>query len=508
MKRSASHLHCLLTGLVGLGSLVSLQDTAAAVERRVVVHLSAGTEVSGSIPEDGFDEGRGITLRRDDNGGILRLRWDQIRPADVTHIKRLYGFLGDRLPPIQIQALKVTTANGTLIGLDGGRKDGKLLLRKKDNITPIPLESIIRPPETILVDALELENPANVFELKKREQPPTQPVDWYNLGLVAESLTLFEQARTCFNTAMELDPNFSKQSVIQTKISNLAVKEKELEQTLVLRTIRSLKYRGAFREALGLVDDFVERWPTSAQLADVQKEKADIGRSQRKALLGSIRADFFSYLRRAAEDKGRDQELTLGEAMTWAKEEAYFDVQAKLMALYGATEEQIDDLWDSRGNTGSPVQYSYGGGTFILDEKAKEGYGREKKEEEVEENKKGDKPKTLEEKIQEKIKEKQEQREKKKKQQKKIGQIADVPPTDVDWYKQAAPKYRTSFLIAFFAENSGKVEVLNPRRRDCSTCSGKGVLEFFGSVDPDRADSEVACPRCKTLTFDRIAVFR
>ena len=486
---------------------------AGASERRVILRLADGAEVSGVIPSDGFDEGQGITLVRDDNGGLLRLRWDQIRSADVRQIKQLYGYLGDEMPPIQLKALKVTTATGTLIGLDEGRKDGKLLLRRKQIVTAIPLSSIIRPPETVLVDALELENPANVFERKKMESPPTLPVDWYNLGLTAESLTLYEQARNCFATCLELDPNFSKQSVISLKLNTLSVKEKELEQTLALRTIRSLKYRGAFREALALADEFFEQWPSSAQLSDVQQEKADIGRAQRKQVLGSIRADFNSYLRHAAEEKARDQELGLGEAMTWAKEQAYNDVRIKLATLYGTTEDKIDELWDSRGKTGSPIQYSYGGGTFVLDDQAKEGYGRnpeKEKAEKEEKQKSADKPKTLEEKIQEKLKEKAKQRDSKKKEQKQVGTIVDVPPTPEDWWKLALPKERTGFLIAFFAEQAGKVERLTLRMRDCSTCYGKGVLEFYvnSGSDPNQTEADVPCPRCKTLTFDRIVVYR
>ncbi|MFH0944361.1 MAG: tetratricopeptide repeat protein [Planctomycetota bacterium] len=495
-----------------LATLLAMMGPASGAERRVILHLASGAEVTGVVGDDGFDEGVGITLTRDDNGGLLSLRWDQIRPADVTNIKRMYGYLGDEMPPIQLEALKVTTSTGTLIGLDEGRKDGALLLRRGDVVTPIPLESIIRPPETVLVDALELENPANVFERKKLEAPPKSPVEWYNLALIAESLTLFEQARNCFETCLELDPNFSKKTVIERKVATLSVKEKELEETMALRTIRSLKYRGAYREALALVDEFGEKWPSSAQLSEVQNEKADIGRAQRKAVLGSIQADFNSYLRRAAEEVARNQEIGLGEAMTWATEQAYPDVRVKLAKLYGTPEENIDELWNSRGKSGSPIQYSYGGGTFVLGDKAKEGFGRKsQKEEEAEEQKKKaeDKPKTLEEKIQEKLKEKAEGRAKKQKEQKEIGNIVDVPPSEEEWWKLALPKERLGFLIACFAETSGKVDVLTLRMRDCTTCYGKGKFEFFArGANPDQNGGDVPCPRCKTLTFDRIVVFR
>lgn len=482
---------------------------AVAAEHRVTVHLLNGREVSGSIEE--FDEASGVTLRRDDNGGMLPLRWHQIRVEDAQEIKRLYGYVGDELPPVQLQALKVTTATGSIIGLDDGRHDGKLHIRVKDNVTPIPLDSIRRI-ETVLVDALEVEHPGNVYNRKRAEAPPERAIDHFNLGLLAESLSLYDQAREDFDAALAAqDPGFSKAQLIAKKVELLSAKEKEREETEVLRSIRTLRYRGAWREAMNLVLGFEETWPSSVQLQDVQREKQKIGEGQRKSLLGKIRADFLTFLRRNCEEKGRDPQIELGAAMTWAKEQAWVDTRAKLVDLYGLTEDEVDELWENRPTTGSPVRSSYNGGTFVLgDEGAKAGFDRRVKTGvEEEEEAKSDQPKTLEERIAEKLREKQKEREKKRAEKQTVGRIADVPPTDVDWWKGAQSKDRTSFLFAFFAEQAEKMTVLTPDRRDCSLCAGKGFLEFFGGgPGPNGQEQDVACPRCKTLTFDRIAVFK
>ncbi len=499
----------LLAALLALG--LTPGEASALQERPVILRLATGAEVSGVIPADGFDEARGVSLRRDDNGGLLRLRWDQIRDEDVVKIKRMYGYEGDELPPIQMQALEVRTATGGIVGLDAGREEGFLLLRKKDSVVRVPLESI-QSIKTVQVDALTVEHPAAVFENKKREADLARPVDWYNLGLIAETLTLWEQARTCFSTVLELDPNFPRRSVLEQKLLNLVVKERETEQTGVLARIRSLRYRGAFAEALALADEFEQKWPGSAQLGDVQKEKGLIAQAQQREYQEAIRTDFFSILRRLAEEKGLDREVVLGEAMTWAKEQAYLDVQEKLAALYGITPQRVDELWETRGSAASPREASYGGGTFILGEKAKEdlekGSGKEEKAEE--EKQEAAEPESLAERIQKRLQEKREQLSKKKEEVKKVGDIVDVPPTPEEWWKAALPKDRTAFLVAFFAENSGKVTVIARRVRDCSTCYGKGILQFFARNDPNQEgqDGDVPCPRCKTLTFDRIVVFK
>lgn len=500
-------LFCLLSGLA---------SALLADQERVSIHLANGRGVSGKILD--FDEARGITIERDDNGGKLPLQWHQIRGKDVEYIKRLYGFVGDEMPPIQIQAVKVTTKTGTMIGIEEGVKDGRLHVRRREIVIPIPLETIIRPPETVMVDALELEAAPQVFDRKKAESPPVRPVDWYNLGLLAESLFLYEQARNCFETCLDLNPDFSKAAVIKRKTGDFAVREKEKEQSEALRQIQSLRYRGSYRDAMARVVKFEETWPGSSLLGDVQREKKRIASGQKSSILGSIRTDFFTYLRRACEARGRNRALDedgnpvvgLGEAMTWAQEECLGEVRTKLMTLYGLEkEEDFTSLWETRGSSGSPISASYGGGTFILREKATEGYGRAPKEEE-EEQKSSDTSgdsNDLADRIAEKLKEKKEQRAKKREDKKVIGDIADVPPSPEDWWKGAQSKVRTSFLMAFFAENSGAVNVITLRKRDCSYCYGKGIIEFFGVPGSDN-EGMVACPRCKTLRFDRIAVFK
>ena len=480
----------------------------APADHRVTVQLANGREVSGSISD--FDEASGVTLVRDDNGGILPLKWHQIRSADVEDIKRIYGFVGDDLPPIQLQALLVTTATGSITGLDDGRKDGSLLIRVKGNVTPVPLGSIRRI-ETIMVDALTVEFPQNVYARKRAEAPPSRAVDHYNLGQVAESLSLYEQARIDFAAVLEIDPNFSKAQSIARRVDLLSAKEKEREETDALRAIRTLRYRGAWREALARVIEFEEKWPSSVQLQDVQREKKKIGDGQRKSLLGSIRSDFLTFLRRGCEEQARDTEVSLGGAMTWAKGQAWFDVQAKLVDLYGISEDEIEELWANRPTTGSPIRASYGGGTFVLgDELAKDGYDRraKKDEEEEEEKKASGAALTLQERIAQKLADKQNARKKKTKEKEQVGKIADVPPTDEDWWKGAQSKERIAFLLAFFAEQGKRMTDLPPDRRDCSLCSGLGILQFYGSADPNQQQQDVPCPRCKTLTFDRIAVFK
>lgn len=208
-----------------------------------------------------------------------------------------------------------------------------------------------------------------------------------------------------------------------------------------------------------------------------------------------VGTDILAVVRRLCEERASDRSLELEPAMTWAKERAWIDAGGE---PYGRS-------------TGSEVhRASYGAGTFVLGaEGARAGFERPVGEDAADENSAAGEPRTLEERIAEKLREKQAERERKRSEDQTPSELADVPPTDVEWWLQASVDERASFLFAFFGERSDNVRVLPPDRRDCSRCAGAGVLEYLGGGVGEKAVAqEVPCSRCKTLTFDRIAIFR
>lgn len=493
----------------------------APEEKPITLHLADGTPVSGVILDNGFDEASGVTLRRDDNGGLLRLRWDQVLGKDVERIKRAYGFAGDEAPVVQIDALRVTTATGEIVGVDAGREGDAVLIRRKSEITRVPQASI-RNIETVLVDALDVEDPTALYERSLAKIDQTKAVDWYNLALTAEGLTLFEQAKHCHDTCLELDPDFPKKDLIRERKNLLDVKMAEREQTEVLMRVRSLKGHKRFAEAATLAQEFVAKWPSSRQLAQAQRELKDIAVRQKEAMLQGVRTNFVKYLRDEVLQKyAYDRKRGLGESMTYAQEEA-FEATIDMLAKYLKTDAAATlALWEERGSEGSPVTASYGGGTFILGEDAKKGYdkkalaaakeAKEKEAKNAEDAKKKGGEKSLEDKITEKLKEKAKQREARNAKRKQATEvIADVPPSPDEWWAAASTDERSSFLLAFFAEKSGKVNVISLDQRMCSTCSGNASLEFYNTNPGANGESEqeVPCPRCKTLAFDRIVKFK
>ncbi|MFG0315783.1 MAG: MG2 domain-containing protein [Planctomycetota bacterium JB042] len=216
--------------------------------------------------------------------------------------------------------------------------------------------------------------------------------------------------------------------------------------------------------------------------------------------------ELLEELRRLVEAKVAAPDLELGAALTWAKERATPELFARLAARLGASPEDVAKRWLAR-ERGAPLgRWSYGAGTFVLGfQKATDGF--EGRDADDSTSRPPWPARDLQERIAERLREKALERARSAKTEASTD-LADVPPTDVEWWDGASLRDRTSFLLAFFVELSGTFEPLPPDRRDCATCAGRGHVDFFGASDPEKLRAVMPCPRCKTLGFDRIAVAR
>src|SRR5512134_1005767 len=82
-----------------IGSLIALLLVALAPAQ--AVQLKTGELLMGEV-EEPTDEG--LTLKRFDNGGTLRLRWDQLSPASSERLKQLFSLSVDDETEVLVDA--------------------------------------------------------------------------------------------------------------------------------------------------------------------------------------------------------------------------------------------------------------------------------------------------------------------------------------------------------------------------------------------------------------------
>jgi len=477
--------------------------TLPAVGRGEIIRLKNGVELHGELTR--FEPEVGITVERYDNGGVVRLRWEHIIDADVRAIKAAHGYSDMEAEAIMVRAKKLLLATGDfVIGVQvESTRPGVVTLHRHGKDYDY-LHNQVKGIETVDVEAQEVYTAEELYEQKLKEVFPETALDHFKFGVFCESIAYYVRALEHFQLAAELDPEF-KPDLVALKIDQMGIKQSESTATEMLSTIKNRLYKKQFKRALVLCDSFVEDFPDSRQMGELEKLKAQILTKRSAYYQQKILSDYFSYMEPIAFKIATERTLELEDCMVYARDEMGLDIQKKLADIYGMEIEEIEELWANRKG-GRARTVSYGTGTFVLGEEAKTLPEKNSGDAEGDEKKEQEKPSSLDERLKERLEKIKAEKAKLAKKRKTKLQIDDIGQSPEQWWRNAEIKTRKNFLTAYFAEKSGAVRVERVKFRNCHHCNGKGWLEYFSSGDEE--DSREPCPVCKTLGIIRIVVFK
>lgn len=198
-------------------------------------------------------------------------------------------------------------------------------------------------------------------------------------------------------------------------------------------------------------------------------------------------------------EKASDQELKPADAVVWARDSAWNEISSDFERVHGLTSAQLERVWAARAGSIVPITASYGAGSFLASMDSLPS----PEADDVDDPDDPDDPdeRTLEEKIQEKIQEKIRQKKERHPKDPLSGVTLPVEEQPVRdpvrwWWHRASARQKAEFLMARFAEFSGRVEVIEIRAAPCTLCMGSGRRQEF------------LCPRCRGGGSDRVVVFQ
>ncbi len=183
-------------------------------------------------------------------------------------------------------------------------------------------------------------------------------------------------------------------------------------------------------------------------------------------------------MRDLATEKVRDDELTVSEVKSWAQRDFADAIADRIAASEQMAVDRVRELWTERV-TSFKRRASYASGTILVE-----------------------KPKKKERKST--TRRPQQRRRSTGRRDDRQQRIERKPPTPDEWWARASPASRRDWLLAFYAENSGDVEVLRVDYKACTRCSGTGKLEVLSGGGADT----IICDRCYALGRDKTVVFR
>jgi len=504
-------IRCFLAPLlcVLLAPVPRAQDSAAAPASTPVLmlRLRDGSIQWGSIQAH---DPTGIVFQRLDNGGILRLAWSRLDPAEERGLRQDFGYIDTTTEEVLVTADRLMTVRGVeLIGKILDRTADTILLKTASTTIPVPKNQIAGASEVVQVPAREVYTLEELYAAERSNHDLATATGNLNLARYCERLFDFPRAIEHYQKALELGPG-ERKAEVELSLGRAREKAKAAAELEYLAEIDHLTKRKKFDEALQKAEQFKERFPSSALFADA-KTKRDRVIKARTEFLGTEIARLYQFhvsrLAREAASK------TLEETMAYLDEKLKTDViaaSAKDAAKISkeATEDTVRTAWKNR----KKVRYqtaSYGLGTWLLGKAAAlKGY---------EEDPQAEAPQSEVDKqradLASKIKKFLQAQEVARSAQSNEEQKDDRESA----WRELSPGARAHWILAYYVENSGDFELYTkPLIQACKQCGGKGIVEFAlaganvsqSAVGKPSNDLKAECETCHGIGAVRRIQYR
>ena len=468
-----------------------------------IVRLMDGTLVHGEITD--FDEASGFTLERADNGGKVRLRWENLMPSEVQRLKEARGFTGEDPVPFLVNVVHLLMKNGTTetgVLVDDGRTD-VYTLRRRNGTDSFP-RGYVRSVETGKVDGQEVFGPDDLYGaiLAELGSPSSAP-QHFTVAVACEGAGLYQRALEHYQAVQQLDPALKKE-LIAARLPRIQIKIEDRVETASLDEIRNKLYKNDFDGALAAVAQFRSTYPNSRQLGDLGRLEGEVGQRRHDYYGARIISDYHSFLGKALSEIARRDGMTLGAAMELLEGSLHGDIEDRLAKAYHIPAEGIEQMWKAR--TGGSVRTSgYGTGTFILGEqKALHWVGADDGKEEAAPAQPAATKDDLASRIDEVLKKRADEAKKRADKSASQKDLSEGITPD-QWWTSAPTEDRVRWLTSYYAEFGGHLDVLRAKPRNCRVCDASGVVSGFNEKGEVVM---ITCTTCKGLKYERIVNFR
>lgn len=476
-----------------------------------VVRLKVGTEVVVDILE--FDEAKGITGRRVDDGALLEIRFEQMLAEDARRIRAGQGFLPDEPEPVLVEAVKVKLVGGQEFT---GRivEQGTTSFKLRRGVQTWDFQRAgVRSITPVQVDALEVLDSEQYYAEELARRNPQTALEHYNVALFCESLQLWARVKEHLEQSLTLDPAF-KADIIDGKVKRATLRIESGEDSALLGKAQRLAQRDQYDAALAMIDEFLQKKPGSALRPEFDKQRKAIGQQREKWLKQQVIVHFFNFAERVARQIAAEKEASLQQSRQRIEVEGTTQIIEATAKWLKVKPEEVQKEWENPARNKASMHYAnYGAGTFTLDsvEAVQDGLSEQgdlvAKPDPAAGNAGADQGDYLD-KIKKILEQKRKEAEeaaknkgKKKAPEKRGPEIADVPPTADEWWAAASSDEKVQYLLAWWVDHDPFAKQFRRvAATACPQCSGEGVIRFF---DRGGDNKLVPCSRCKSLGIDR-----
>lgn len=471
-----------------------------------VLRLRTGKFLIGSVESATED---GVRFKRLDTGGVLDLDWKHINAGDAAMLrKRFHLVSAAEVADVLADAMKVVFQRGgtrreylgELVSKDGAN----FVLRKRGVEVTVPVRDMRAPPEAVRVPILDILTPDEIYQRKLAETDPGEDADKHmTLGVYLIRVTDYDRAKQHLQKAQELGGG-NQPKEVERQLARVDSLIKHKEEADLIAQINVLRNRQNFPKALELCELFQLKYPESKLKNEFERRKEAVLRDRETFLIHKVTADWHRVLRDEAGKIAR-KEQSFDAARSKAEEELPQTIRERIARQRNIAVDEVERFFKLRlaRRVGKIQASSYSTGSWILGEQevvkntaAEQAKGKKATSQK---SRKDQLKAELEKRMREWIR-------KANKARAKGGGAEDELQTEDEWWKEAPSTTRQLWIMAYYAEKSGDMQVVSAHVVKCPTCGAAGTLERTGSVGGKVI--KVPCNTCHKTRWFRGVRFR
>ncbi len=471
---------------------LSLANIASAQ----AIQLRDGSVLVGEIQDVSAE---GMTFHRLDTGGMLDLLWEDLSGESAVRIKHMKGLLVEDEEEITVQADVITfsvqgLAREVLVGILVRQTPEEYILQRRGVEYPIQRRDIKLTGKRE-VPVYDVYSKEGYYALQLNEIQPGEDADKHIL--MADALRRagdYAASEKHLLRADELGGGSQKSKLppMLTRLRTLMESEAERE---TLKEIRVLRNQKRFEDAEAMIAQFEIDFPDSRLKTDLEREKRRFEKDRESFMIGQVYQKWAQTLLAVARDKAAE-DVDLNTAREYAENFMAQEIFSRIGESLDLSPEEVEEFWADRHKYGrhGPDLFSYGVGSWLL--------GKDKillntKLDNLggNTNLKAGESRSEWERITRKMEEIRKRSRQVARQNRDSG-----PESDEDWWMRSSRNDRQYWMRAYFAENSGYLEVTRAFIARCTSCAGTGSVAVRGMSG---GQQKQACTLCRGTRHTR-----
>ena len=482
-------LSVLMAGLLPVAPAAAAPDEFS---RPIKVRLKSGSHVIGRVVEQECSDE--VLVIRELRSRVKRqIKWGEVKETQAHDLRVKLGFeVKEREGGLQLIGVEIKTKSGaTFRGLwlnkSTAEKDGVYLLKRADGERRISIGDVRSGPTEIEMDALEVYTPDELYAERVRQEPPQTAEEHFRIGDFAAFIGALPQAKMHFEKCLEMGSEKYPESLIKRRLERVETRLGNAEAEALLKEIAQATWRKRWKTASDLIKAFREKYGENEDLMkDLGRLDAALGERRQghftREVPRLVRSRIKTLLGKQVRVTG---ELTLREVTDYAGGEATDEKSVSFQAILavsqkiGITPEEALEFWKLRSKRAIQKAF-YRDGTFIVIENLEDALA------------KAPKPRTG-------------------KNMPKAPKPSPIMTPD-GWFKSKRRTRKYSdlrdFLYAWWADNAGMVDLLQPKDETCNTCHGRGFTQTMVTTSQGSIPFYNRCSTCYMAKSTRVVRFK